>query len=79
VQPGRERPTLVEARQRREGPLERVLRDVVGHRAAAGDAVGGAPGGRPVPGEERRGSVPRPVPGARDELRVAAFVHPHAL
>jgi len=58
MQPGTERPPLVEPGQRRECPLEGVLRDVVGELAASGDDVGGAPGSMPVAGEELRRRVP---------------------
>src|SRR5690242_20527243 len=47
VQPWPERPPPVEAAERRERALERVLGDVVGHVAPAGDGAGDLPRARP--------------------------------
>jgi hypothetical protein len=59
LEPRPERTGLVEAIQRAERFLNRLLGSVVGQRPVGGDRVGGAPGERPVTVEERCGRVGR--------------------
>ena len=75
VQPGLERPPLVEARQRGERALEGVLRHVVGHVTPPGHRPRHPPGPRPVAAEELRGGVARPRSGADDQLAVGGRAH----
>jgi cell division protein FtsW len=70
MEPRGERAAGVEAVDRREGPLEGVLRDVVGQSAAAGDGEGGAPCRGPVAPEERRRRLPGAGAHAAHELAV---------
>jgi len=77
VEPGAKGPALVEARQSRERPLERILGDVVRELASSRDHVGRAPGSPPVTGEELRRRVPRAAARELDELGVASHAHKH--
>src|SRR6476660_3370171 len=77
VQPGGKRPALIEAAERCEGPLERVLDDVIGHIAPATDRPREPPRPTPVPLEQHRRCLTRAAMRATDQFAVRRLNHRH--
>ena len=77
VQPWRKGPALIEPAERGEGPLERVLDDVIGHIAPAADRPRKPPRPTPVPLEQHRRCVTRAAMRTADQFAVRRLNHRH--